>query len=290
METTHTRMMRQGWLVVAAVALLASIPFLLPRHASPVAGISIAASGKRSQGANASVNVELKDSPASTDDVGRTSRSSKPTKTRERNPQPTQGAIVAQPALAGAPGNSTAVAARQGRGMRSSTRGQRESRDDGPLVEQQDHGAFHSAGATSSGRTSHLLDGSSRAIAEHTTADASTASASAPAPSQAEPAVTRPPAIPLSHMIDDSVADAVAADVAPQVPPGTMEAIRQTFEQEAGVNELAQDDPDYARRWAKAEPAAAERIRAMYGWSAFDEFQRKLVFEQLEAKKARGGP
>lgn len=104
-------------------------------------------------------------------------------------------------------------------------------------------------------------------------------------PSVSKPAVTRAPEMPISHLIDDEVAE----EVAPEVPADTMEAIRQTFEQEAGVNELAQDDPEYAERWAEAGPAAAERIRAMYGWGAFAEFQRKLVMEKLAARNAESG-
>ena len=253
METTHSRIARSGWLKLAALALLASVPFMLPKPAptSPSDGDGVSSNPTENMGAS----VVGRDHHVSSD-ADQALQSSKPSKVRERNPRPENDAIVAQLAFSDPSSNSPVVRDQQGAGAHSVARRQQQSRDDGSLVEQR-HDAFQASGT-------------SPVVAN---------------PSRSQTVVTRPPAMPISHLIDDDV----AAQVAPEVPPDTMEAIRQSFEQEAGVNELAQDDPVYAQRWAKAELDAGERIRAMYGWAAFDEFQRKLVMEQLEAKKAQGG-
>jgi hypothetical protein len=249
METTQSRFARSGWLKLAALALLASVPFLLPKPApaspSDGDGCSLEVSSDHTQ--HAAVSVADRDRHVSSA-AGQELKSSKPSKVRVRNPGPENDEIAAQQAFSDSSSNSDEVQGQRGSGARSVTRRQRQFRDDGSIVEQ-GHDAFQSSGTRS------------------------------------QPAFTRPPGMPISHLIDDDV----AAQVAPEVPPDTMEAIRQTFEQEAGVNELAQDDPVYAQRWSKAELDAGERIRAMYGWAAFDEFQRKLVMEQLEGKKAQGG-
>lgn len=258
METTHFRLARSGWLKIAALVLLASVPLLLPKPARTSPGDddgrSIEASGERTQ--SASANEVERDHHVSSD-AGQALQASKASKVRERDPRPENDAAVAQQAFYDSSSTSPSGQSLQGTGARSVMGRRRESRGDGSL-DAQGHEAFQASGSEAS-RTA--------------------------APSRSELAVIRPPVMPMSHLIDDEV----AAEVAPHVPPDTMEAIRQTFEQEAGVNELAQDDPVYAERWSKAELDAGERIRAMYGWSAFQEFQRKLVMERLEAKKAQGG-
>jgi len=257
METTHSRFVGSGGLKLAAVVLLASVPFMLPKAAptsqSDGDGRSLEVSSEHTQHAGVSV-VERDHHHSSEEDQAQ--QASKPSKVRERNSRSGNDAIVAQQALYDSSSNSPVVHDQPGTGARSVTRRQQPSHGEGSLVEQ-GHDAFQSSGT-------------SPAVAK---------------PSRSQPAFTRPPVMPISHLIDDDV----AAQVAPEVPPDTMEAIRQTFEQEAGVNELAQDDPVYAQRWSKAELDAGERIRAIYGWGAFEEFQRKLVMEQLEAKKAQGG-
>ncbi|MDB6079980.1 MAG: hypothetical protein JWO82_3727, partial [Akkermansiaceae bacterium] len=83
----------------------------------------------------------------------------------------------------------------------------------------------------------------------------------------------RPSALPLSH----AVTDEQVQQIAPDVPPQTIVKIREQFEQEAGIADLAPADPEYQRRWQIAEPTAADRMRTLYGWAAYGEFVRQAA-------------
>jgi hypothetical protein len=104
-------------------------------------------------------------------------------------------------------------------------------------------------------------------------AGALAANSAFPSQQQSSAAFQRPVSTPLSHLISDEQAQ----QVAPQVPAGAIENVRQQFEQEAGVAELDPADPEYQHRWETAEPTAADRMRSLYGWAAYSEFQRQAA-------------
>jgi len=65
----------------------------------------------------------------------------------------------------------------------------------------------------------------------------------------------------------------------PQMSPQVVDSLRSEFELNAGVDELAPDDPEYARRWEHAEMTLEERIRILYGWAAWGDYSRQLALE-----------
>jgi hypothetical protein len=277
-------LVRSRWLRIAALLLLAAIPLLLAKRTRGLSSPGEETASLEASSSHAKyAGVDERASHGSSDE-GETSPASKPSKTRERSPRSGQEPIAGQQ---GSSGSNISLAAQGQRRIdaRAITRRQRTSRNDGSL-EEESHELSHAPGDVASSPAAHSADGGHRSVSNHTAADSSAAiPVSADKPSVSKPAVTRPPEMPISHLIDDDV----VAEVAPDVPADTMEAIRQTFEQEAGVNELAQDDPVYAERWSQAELDTAERIRSLYGWGAFAEFQRKLVMEKLAASNAQGG-
>ncbi|MEK7951847.1 hypothetical protein [Luteolibacter soli] len=287
MKTTDSRMGRSGWLKIVALVLLSlvAIPLLLRKQKGEVLSsheeaVAMESAGSSSKGVK--VGEGMRGVSA---DGGEALEASKPTKVRDRSVPSGLGESVAQQESSGS-NNFSEERGQQRAGVRSNNRRQRVSGGDGSFVEEGGE-ISRGSGAVASGMGVLSAEGGHGGVGNHATGDAAAASPAAAGPSAvsatppaSKPVITRPPEMPISHLIDDEV----AAAVAPQVPADTMEAIRQTFEQEAGVNELAQDDPAYAERWAEAEPAAAERIRAMYGWDAFAAFQRKVVMEKLAAQ------
>ena len=89
----------------------------------------------------------------------------------------------------------------------------------------------------------------------------------------------KPPAVPLVYQISGETFQSEL----PLVPLEVIDSIREAFEKQAGVGELAPDDPEYARRWRLAEPSALERMRTLFGWSVVAEFQRQAALEAVRS-------
>ena len=69
----------------------------------------------------------------------------------------------------------------------------------------------------------------------------------------------------------------------PQMTPEVMDSLRAEFELNAGVGELAPDDPKYVARWEHAEMSLQDRIRTLYGWAAWGDYVRQIALQEEAA-------
>lgn len=74
----------------------------------------------------------------------------------------------------------------------------------------------------------------------------------------------------------------------PEMTPQVLDSLRSEFELKAGVGELALDDPLYQVRWEQAEMTLQDRIRTLYGWAAWGDYERQIALKaEAEAAGAR---
>lgn len=111
---------------------------------------------------------------------------------------------------------------------------------------------------------------------------------------EVEPMRTVPHVAWLSHRVE---ADHVPAIIPPFHPadgtrePSTqsssaLDAVKKAFDEEAGVGELDEESPASLPRWKQAEVSAAERIRSLYGWAAYNDYQREASLRRKESAAA----
>jgi hypothetical protein len=95
------------------------------------------------------------------------------------------------------------------------------------------------------------------------------------------PDKTVPARIPLAYQISDEAFQERFPDVALEV----MDTIRDEFDKQTGSGELPATDPEYARRWSRAEPTALEKMRTLFGWAAVAEFEKQAALQAAAAQK-----
>lgn len=85
----------------------------------------------------------------------------------------------------------------------------------------------------------------------------------------------RQPRLQAFHVWDDEV----LASRVPGLTPAGVARLREEFEKEAGVGELAQNDPEYPVRWKRAERSLEQKIRLWYGWAAWGAYEHQLALQ-----------
>lgn len=91
------------------------------------------------------------------------------------------------------------------------------------------------------------------------------------------PLANRPVQMPLSHALTSEE----ISQIAPEVPSSVADQVRDEFDQDAGVNQLPPDSPEYHRRWVSAQEIENEKLRARYGWGAYAALQKEAVLKAL---------
>ncbi len=86
--------------------------------------------------------------------------------------------------------------------------------------------------------------------------------------------------VPLFYLLDD----VQLAERVPGLTVGGVQALRQNFEQEAGVGTLAPGDPAYADQWKQAELTLEKRMRLWYGWAAWGAYEHQLAMEAAQSQ------
>lgn len=92
--------------------------------------------------------------------------------------------------------------------------------------------------------------------------------------------------LPLFYSLDD---EKIAALI-PAVTAAGLKALKQGFEEEAGVGVLTVDDPAYAERWKQAELTLEQRMRLWYGWAAWGVFEHEAALQASAAADAQSAP
>lgn len=95
------------------------------------------------------------------------------------------------------------------------------------------------------------------------------------------PDKTVPARVPLVYQISDEAFQERFPDVALEV----VDTIRDNFDKQTGSGELPVTDPEYARRWSRAEPTALEKMRTLFGWAAVAEFEKQAALQAAAAPK-----
>lgn len=73
----------------------------------------------------------------------------------------------------------------------------------------------------------------------------------------------------------------------PEFSEEGIEKLRNEFIENAGVDQFAPTDPEYAKRWVQAEVTLEEKIRSLYGWGAWSAYQRERAVERYQAAELR---
>jgi hypothetical protein len=137
--------------------------------------------------------------------------------------------------------------------------------------------------AEDSGKVSGDRDRSTAIARTKVVQDVSVAEEQSPSEQNAEPHVlglpleSRPVQMPLSHALTSEE----ISQIAPEVPSSVVDQVRDEFDQDAGVNQLPPDSPEYHRRWVSAQEVEADKLRALYGWGAYSALQKQVMLKAL---------